>query len=199
MHTIANLLQQDLHIHTTWSTGDSAVAMEQTVSFVAELHHAQVRGISDHFDYLTGNVFEAYRRELRSFGFLVGTEVNGYEWTREALAYPFDYYIYHCRDEQKDYKGADHLLTSGKPVIIAHPFTMNTDIHRVAPECYIEINNRYIWRHDWMSLLRPHVKERRFILSSDAHQPNWLSQNVAFYVAKTMHIEEEILFTATVS
>lgn len=188
------MILQDIHVHTTWSTGDSAVVPEQTVALLMEIGHAEIRGISDHFDYLTGTRFEAYETELTASGFHVGTEVNGHTWVEEALEYPFEYYIYHCRDSKKDYRGAGRLLSAGKPVIIAHPFTLGTDIDRIPLECYIEINNRYIWRHDWKSLLRPYAAERKFIISSDAHQPNWLNQTVARYAADTMGIREEILF-----
>ncbi len=190
------MLNQDLHIHSVWSTGDTAVVPEQTIPFIAEIGHAKIRGMSDHFDYLTGSIFHRYEKEVRGFGFLLGTEVNGEEWVSEALTYPFDYYVYHCRDRKRDYAGADRLLTSGKPVIIAHPFALGTDIDKTAPECVIEINNRYIWRHRWRELLQPYAGIRRFVLSSDAHQPNWLNQTIARYAAGVMGIREEILFQA---
>ena len=46
------LYTQDLHIHTIFSTGDSAVSREQTVELVAEINHAKIIGISDHFEYI---------------------------------------------------------------------------------------------------------------------------------------------------
>ena len=189
-----SMVAQDLHIHSVWSTGDSAVVPEQNIPFIAAVDHARIRGMSDHFDYLAGEQFEGYAESCRKYGFYTGTEVNGHDWVAEALGYPFDYYIYHCRNTAADYAGAETLLSSGKPVIIAHPFTMETNISRVAPECLIEINNRYIWRHRWQILLQPFVEKRRFIISSDAHQPNWLSQTVARYVASEMGITEELLF-----
>ena len=71
------MLQQDLHIHTTYSTGDSAVVPEQTVALVAAVRHARIIGISDHLDYLVNGEFEGYDKELRQFGFKVGVEVDG--------------------------------------------------------------------------------------------------------------------------
>ncbi len=190
------MLNQDLHIHSVWSTGDSAVVPEQTIPFIAEIGHAKIRGMSDHFDYLVNGEFAGYRKMCRACGFYTGTEVNGEEWVSEALTYPFDYYVYHCRDRKRDYAGADRLLTSGKPVIIAHPFALETNIARTPPECIIEINNRYIWRHRWRELLQPLVGIRRFVLSSDAHQPNWLNQTIARHVAGVTGITEELLFPA---
>ena len=67
------MLQQDLHIHTTYSTGDSAVVPEQTVALIAAVKHARIAGVSDHFDYLLDGVFESYARELRKAGLKVGT------------------------------------------------------------------------------------------------------------------------------
>jgi len=33
---------QDLHIHTTFSSGDTAVVEKQTVEFIARLGHAEI-------------------------------------------------------------------------------------------------------------------------------------------------------------
>jgi len=188
------IVPQDLHIHTVFSTGDSAVMPEQTVEFIAELKHAKSIGISDHFEYLHGDVYEKYVKKLRSFEFHVGTEVDGNEWVDMALQYDFDYYIYHCCDIDADYKGVERLLSSSKPVIIAHPLHMGTDLDKIPPECLIEINNRYIWRSNWKDGLKRYVGRFRFILSSDAHQPNWLNLNIATHVAYTLGIKETILF-----
>ena len=46
------MLQQDLHIHTTYSTNDNSVVPEQTVALVAAVNHANIVGISDHLEYL---------------------------------------------------------------------------------------------------------------------------------------------------
>ena len=63
---------QDLHIHTVFSTGDSAVMPEQTVEFIAELKHAKSIGISDHFEYLHGDVYEKYVKKERVGNFNSG-------------------------------------------------------------------------------------------------------------------------------
>lgn len=128
-----NLVAQDLHVHTTYSVGDSAVLPQQTVAFVARFRHARILGISDHLEYITGKTFNSYEREVRSHGILVGTEVNGAEWTSEAAELDFDYYIYHCRDTREDYLGAEELLSTDKPVIIAHPLALDTNLQGAAP------------------------------------------------------------------
>lgn len=185
---------QDLHMHTTYSSGDSSVVGEQTVSLIAELRYADVMGISDHFDYLVDGVFEQYELELRSHGLYVGVEVDGSPLVDEALLCNCDYYIYHCRNRKQEYRGLEKLLASEKPVIIAHPFMMGTVIEKTPSEGYLEINNRYIWRHDWRRLLAPWVESRKFVLSSDAHQPNWINQTVARYVSCQLGIKETIIF-----
>ncbi len=190
----ANAVFQDLHIHTTYSTGDSAVVPEQTVQFIAALTHARIVGISDHFEYLTGKAFADYEKTVRSHKFYVGTEINGALWVTQAAELNFDYFLYHCRDRDEDYRGTEVLLSTGKPVIIAHPFILETNLNRLPSECLIEINNRYIWRNDWKSCLKRYIKRFRFVLSSDAHQPNWLNQLIAQYVAGKMGIKETILF-----
>ena len=188
------MLQQDLHIHTTYSTGDSAVVPEQTVALVAAIKHAEVVGISDHFECLVNGSFEAYKKEIRQFGMKVGVEVDGHPWVDDATNYDVDYYIVHCRDEKADYRSLDKLIATGKPVIIAHPNVFQTDLKRVPPECLIEINNRYVWRNDWQQYYGPFKNQFEFIIGSDAHQPNWLAQSVARYVAAQLGIKEHLAF-----
>jgi histidinol phosphatase-like PHP family hydrolase len=187
-----NRLPQDLHIHTTFSRHDGAVAPEQTVELVAEVAHAQIVGISDHLESIVED-FEGYGETVRSYGLLVGTEVNGADWVAEAEAVDAKYYVYHCRDREGDYRGAERLLATGKPLIIAHPLILETDLRRVPAECLIEINNRYVWRSDWETL-RPFTTSFSFVINSDAHQPHWLNQNVARYVARELGITETLLF-----
>jgi hypothetical protein len=187
-----NQLPQDLHIHTTFSHADGAVAPEQTVGLVAAIAHARVIGISDHLESIADD-FPAYARTVRSFGFQVGTEVNGADWVGEAESVDAQYYVYHCRDRQRDYLGAEQLLASGRPVIIAHPLVLETDLRRVPPQCLVEINNRYVWRSDWETL-KPFTGVFSFVIDSDAHQPHWLNQNVARYVAGELGITETLLF-----
>lgn len=187
-------LKQDLHIHTVYSTGDGAVVPQQTIELIAAINHAEIIGISDHFDYLTGPIYQSYSERVQNFGFKLGTEVDGYNWVNEALQYDFDYYIYHCYNSASDYKGAEKLLSSGKPVIIAHPLALDTDLTKVPPGCYIEINNRYSFRFDWRKYYTPHTHKHRFILGSDAHQPHWLNHVVAEYVAKELGVENSLVF-----
>ena len=194
------MVAQDLHIHSTYSVGDTAIAPQQTVGLVAQFRHARIQGISDHLEYITGDVFPKYEREVRSNGLLVGTEVNGPEWASAACELDFDYYIYHCRDRREDYRGAEQLLSTEKPVIIAHPMVMDTDLDKVPSQCFIELNNRYIWRDDWRGRLSPYRERFRFVIGSDAHQPHWLNQNIARGVAAVLGIEETLLFpTAALS
>ena len=188
------MISQDLHIHTTFSTGDSAVVPEQTVEFIAKINYAESIGISDHFEYITGDVFVKYEKTLRIFNFHVGTELDGAEWVESAAGYHFDYYIYHCKDRDDDYKAIEKLLSTGKPVIIAHPLHWGTNLNRVPPECLIEINNRYVWRNDWRSGFKKFIHRFKFVLGSDAHQPNWLNLNVARYVANELGVKETLLF-----
>ena len=188
------MLQQDLHIHTTYSTNDSAVVPEQTVALVAAVKHAGIIGISDHFDSLVDGHFEEYEREIRQAGLKVGVEVDGHAWAAEAVNYNVDYYIFHCRDQDADYHSLDRLLTSAKPVIVAHPNALGTNLNRVPSECLIEINNRYVWRADWKQFYSPFKDHFKFVISSDAHQPHWLSQVVAHYAAEQLGIQEHIVF-----
>lgn len=188
------MLNQDLHIHTVFSAGDSAVVAEQTLELIAKVGHAKIIGISDHFEAITSEYFHTYKKAVSSYGFKVGTEVDGAKSVKEAASLHFDYYLYHCRDQADEYKGIETLLMTGKPVIIAHPYAFNTNLDKIPGECYIEINNRYIWRFDWKSYLSDYLSAFRFILSSDAHQPNWLNQSVAKYVANELAIKETIIF-----
>jgi len=188
------MLEQDLHIHTVFSTGDGAVVPQQTVALIAEVKHAAIIGISDHFDYLTGKRFENYRDEVRKYGLLLGTEVDGANWVEEARSYPFDYFIYHCYDQYRDYQGAEKLLLTGKPVIIAHPQALETNLNKIPTHCYVEINNRYVWRYDWRSYYKPFTGVLRFVLGSDSHQPNWLNQTLAQHAANELGVENSILF-----
>jgi histidinol phosphatase-like PHP family hydrolase len=186
-------LAQDLHLHTTWSSGDGAVVPEQSIELIARLRHARVLGVSDHLEYLEGRVGE-YAEAVRRHGLLVGTEVNGHRWVRAACEGPFDYYVVHCFDSDADYRALERLLATGRPVIVAHPHALGTRLERVPPACLVEINNRYIWRGDWRAYYTPHVLRFRFVLSSDAHQPNWLNQTVARYVAEQLGIAETLVF-----
>ena len=71
---------------------------------------------------------------------------------------------------------------------------MGTNPDRLSSECFLEINNRYVWRNDWKSFYTPHLRRFRFVISSDAHQPNWLNQTVARYVAGELKVEETLVF-----
>jgi len=186
-------LPQDLHVHTTFSVTDSAVVAEQTLERVAAIGHARVLGISDHLESLE-NSFDRYAGAVRGLGLRLGVEVNGGEWVHAAEALPVEYYMYHCRDREEDYRGAERLLCAGKPLIIAHPVFLETDLGRVPPECLVEINNRYVWRGDWEAALRPHLGRFRFVIGSDAHQPHWLNQTVARELAARLGVVETILF-----
>ncbi len=187
------MIKQDLHIHTVYSSGDGAVVPEQKISLIAALKHANVVGISDHLEAIH-TIFDLYEKEVRAHNLLVGTEVDGYEWTDDALRMPADYYVYHCRDRKQDYYGAERLLTTNKPVIIAHPLYLRTNLFKVPPECLIEISNRYVWRSNWREELLPFLNRFRFVLSSDAHQPNWLNQTIARHVADELGVNETIIF-----
>ena len=186
-------LPQDLHVHTTFSATDGAIVPEQTLERVAAIRHARVLGISDHLEALADS-FEDYARAVRSHGLRLGTEVNGAEWVDAAGEVSVEYYLYHCRDRGADYRGAERLLASGRPVIIAHPVILGTDLSRVPPGCLIEINNRYVWRGDWETALRPHLRRFRFVIGSDAHQPHWLNQTLARALAARLGILETLLF-----
>ena len=189
-------LPQDLHIHTTFSRGDGAVVPEQTVELVAWIAHARVIGISDHLEYVAGE-FEEYSRTVRAHRLRLGVEVNGAEWVVQAGELPVDYYVYHCCDRGQDYRGAERLAASGRPVIIAHPQMLQTDLSKVAPECLIEINNRYAWRDNGYRQLAPYVGRFRFVIGSDAHQPHWLGQTAARRIARELGVRETLLFPAS--
>ncbi|MCG6861786.1 MAG: hypothetical protein LJE70_10980 [Chromatiaceae bacterium] len=188
------MLPQDLHIHSTWSSGDASVVPEQTIGFIADLRHARVAGISDHFELVGEDFFEDYSREVRAADLKVGMEIDGHDWVPAAEAAEADYRIFHCYDRDADYKALNRLVETGQPVIVAHPNALNTNLYRVPPECLVEINNRYIWRCDWRSYYGPFVDRFEFVMSSDAHQPNWLNQTVARYVATQLGVREKLLF-----
>jgi hypothetical protein len=180
-------------VHTVFSRGDGAVVPEQTVELVARIAHARILGISDHLEYVAER-FAEYAREVRGRGLKLGLEVNGAEWVAEALGLPVDYFIYHCRDRAQDYRGAERLAESGRPAIIAHPQALQTDLERVSPACLIEINNRYAWRDQGWRALAPYVGRFRFVIGSDAHQPHWLNQTAARWIARELGARETLLF-----
>jgi len=184
---------QDLHVHTIFSRNDGAVVPEQTVELVARIAHARVLGISDHLEYV-GDAFEEYARTVRAHHLKLGLEVNGAEWVAAAQALPVDYYIYHCRDRAEDYRGAERLAATGRPAIIAHPQALQTDLEKVSPACLIEINNRYAWREQGWRALAPYVGHFRFVIGSDAHQPHWLNQTAARFIARELGVRETLLF-----
>ena len=187
------MLAQDLHVHTTWSSGDGAVVPEQTVSLIAELSHARTVGISDHFEHIHEH-FDAYTAAVHAAGLRVGTEVDGHQWVSAALEVACDYRIFHCYDRDADYQALERLLESGDPVIVAHPNALDTNLARVPPQCLVEINNRYVWRCDWEQFYGPYVSRFEFVISSDAHQPNWINQTVARHVAERLGVRERLLF-----
>ncbi len=189
------MLKQDLHIHTIFSSDDSAIVPQQTCKLISKVRHAKRTGISDHFESLASH-FDRYEKEVRSFGFYLGVEVDGADYVREASQFPLDYYIYHCRDRKSEYKGAEKLLLAGKPVIIAHPQALDTKLKKVPDACLIEVNNRYVWRNNWRSYFTPFLKQFEFVIGSDAHQPNWLNQQIAQYVTKELGIKEKLIFDA---
>ncbi|MBN2626341.1 MAG: hypothetical protein JXA95_06705 [Spirochaetales bacterium] len=187
------MIDQDLHIHTVYSHGDPAIEPQQTPDLIESLAHARVIGISDHYEYLPP-VFDEYRQDLHSRGFWCGCEINTGAEVPQALELPFDYYIYHCRDRDSEYRGAEQLADSGKPVIISHPMAMGADLNRVPTGCYIEVNNRYVWKGDYMAYYTPHLDRFRFVLGSDAHKPNWLNHVYAIYAAERLGIVPTQIF-----
>lgn len=184
---------QDLHIHTTFSQYDSSVVPEQTPELIARVNHATVVGISDHFEHFAEHAYDRYVGKLRSLNVLVGTEVDGAPSVDHAVDLDFDYYIYHCHDRAADYRAVERLLATAKPIIIAHPNALDTDLHRVPRECLVEINNRYIWQTDWVAFYGPHRTRFHYVISSDAHQPSWLGQSVARRAAAELGIQETVL------
>jgi len=186
---------QDLHIHTIFSQSDSAVVKEQTPELIASIKHAKIIGISDHFEHMYYNdTLTEYLHILEKYNFRKGIEIDGHEYVEEAIKFDFEYFIYHCWDISEDYEALNILLKTGKPVIIAHPYATGTNLNKVPDKCLIEINNRYIYRYDWKNFFSPYLEKFQFILSSDAHQPNWLNQTVAKYVARELNIKETLLF-----
>jgi histidinol phosphatase-like PHP family hydrolase len=187
-------LPQDLHIHTTYSASDSSVVPEMTIALVAAVRHARVLGISDHFENLVDGVFEDYEGEIRQAGLKLGVEVDGHAWAKEAASFPVDYYLFHCRDRGADYRALERLMATGKPVSVAHPNAFGTDLKRVPSDCLIEINNRYVWRTDWHAYYAPFRDRFKFVIGSDAHQPNWLGQAMARHAAAVLGIQEQLVF-----
>ena len=183
-----------MHIHTVYSTGDSSIVSQQTIRLIAEIRHARTVGISDHIEYLKEPVFAEYAAAIKSSGFRLGAEIVNYEDIDYALSLPLEYRVFHCYDEDKYYAAVERLLESGEPLIIAHPMALGTDLGRIPPECFVEINNRYVWRNDWNSFFTPWKERFRFVYSSDAHQPNWLGQNVARHVGAQLGIRETLVF-----
>ncbi len=188
------MLNQDLHIHTIYSKGDRAIVLEQTPELISKVRHAKVIGISDHIECISEKDFGKYKHELVSLGLKIGTEIDGERSVDKALNLEPGYFIYHCYNNSRSYKAIEKLLATDKPVIIAHPMIMETDLSKVPGECYVEINNRYVWRNDWQKEYGRFAHDFKFVLSSDAHQPNWLNQNVAKYVAKDLNIKETLIF-----
>ena len=77
-----------------------------------------------------------------------------------------------------------------RPVIIAHPNALQTNLDRVPDTCLIELNNRYLWRCDWRTCYGPYRDRFQFLVNSDNHQPNWLSQRVARMEAAELDVQE---------
>ena len=190
----AHLVPQDLHIHTTFSSTDTALVPEQTMELIARFRHAERTGVSDHLDCLKGGDFDGYARRLRALDLYVGLEISGMPWVKAAMGLNVDYYIYHCRDESRDYAGAELLLSTDKPVIIAHPNALGTDLNRLPAECLVEINNRYVWRGGLWTAVAAFRDRFRFVIGSDAHQPNWLNHTIARQVVRELGLEETLLF-----
>jgi hypothetical protein len=184
---------QDLHLHTTFSSGDSAVVPQQTLALIASVRHARVVGVSDHLEYVIDD-FATYERSVRGHGLRLSVEVNGAEWAARATALPVDYFVYHCRDRSEDYAGARLLLETGKPLIVAHPQILETNPDLLPDGCLIEINNRYVWQRDGEALFVACKGRFDFVISSDAHQPHWLNQNAARAVSERLGIRERLLF-----
>ena len=188
------MIPQDLHIHTVFSTGDSSVVPQQTLELIASVGHAEVVGISDHIEYLREPVFGDYAAAVGDRGFRLGAEIIHEEDVDFALSLPLEYHVFHCYDEDRCYKAAEQMVDSGKPLIIAHPMVLGTNLSRLPEDCFVEINNRYVWRGDWRSYFTPWLERFAFIFSSDAHQPHWLNQNVARNVASQLGIRETLIF-----
>ena len=129
------MLPQDLHIHTVFSSDDASIVPEQTVELIAAVKHAEVVGISDHFENLVDGKFELYAAEVKKADLKLGIELDGHPLVKEAATYDVDYFI-------------------------------------------------------------PHVNRFKFVISSDAHQPNWLSQAVARHAARVLGVQEHLVFEA---
>lgn len=181
---------QDLHIHTTFSRNDSSVVAAQTPELVARVEHAETVGISDHFEHFADRDYDRYFQSLRALGLLVGTEVDGAGSVPHAASLYFDYYVYHCYDKTGDYRALERLCQTGRPIVIAHPEALGTNLDRVPAQCIVEINNRYVWRSDWHAYHRPYAHRFKYVISSDAHQPNWLGQSVARRAARELGVTE---------
>jgi histidinol phosphatase-like PHP family hydrolase len=190
---IPSILPQDLHVHTVFSRTDGAVVPEQTPELIRRIAHARTIGISDHFEHFAEREYDDYVAAVTALGFLLGTEVDGAASVAAAAALRFDYYIYHCYDHRRDYRGLERLLATGRPVIVAHPNALGTDLGRLPPECLVEINNRYVWRCDWLRYYGPYRERFRFVIGSDAHSPNWLGQSVARRAAAELEISETLV------
>lgn len=188
------MLNQDLHIHTVFSLTDPAIVPQQTIEFIASVKHARITGISDHVECIEAENFVAYKNEIRKYGFKTGVEIDGDRSVDKAIELDPEYFIYHCYNEPSSYYGINKLLDCNKPLIIAHPFIMNTNLKKIPTECFVEINNRYAWRTDWRNEYTPFIDSFRFVFSSDAHQPNWLNQTISKYIAKEIGIKETIIF-----
>jgi hypothetical protein len=185
---------QDLHLHSAFSgPNDGAVVPQQTLPLIASVRHALVVGCSDHLDAVIDR-FPEYAGAVKAQGFHLGVEVDGAAWVGQAAGLPVEYFVYHCRNREEDYAGVAALLETGKPVIIAHPQMLETDPERLPAGCLIEINNRYVWQRDGEPLFRACRERFDFVISSDAHQPHWLNQNVAREVAERLGIRERLLF-----
>ncbi|MFP4522555.1 MAG: hypothetical protein ACLFQK_10455, partial [Fibrobacterota bacterium] len=75
------------------------------------------------------------------------------------------------------------------------PLVFNTDFSRLPSECFIEVSNRYSWRYNWKEGFKKAASLGfRFVPGSDAHQPNWLNQNAAFYIMDQTGIKETLVF-----
>lgn len=106
-----DMFPQDLHMHTTYSTGDDAVVPEQTVALIAAVKHARIVGISDHVECLVNGSFEAYAAEVRGAGLKVSIEVDGHPWVPQAAEREVDY-----RQEwwpSLDFKGINPTVPTG--------------------------------------------------------------------------------------
>jgi hypothetical protein len=90
-------------------------------------------------------------------------------------------------------KQRTHDATAG----FAYPynlFELDTNLSRIPTECLVEINNRYVWRTDWKPYYGPFKDRFKFVLSSDAHQPNWLGQAIAQHAAAQLGVKEHLVF-----